>query len=142
MDAAVAGEREQRRAAARARGLRQLFLVIVAVVLAVGAWALVSFGLTGKAPPHPWGFVGVIAAVYLVAHLVTVRFAPGADPAFLPSAAVLAGVGYAMIDRIQRGLVESGRPARLASAGDRATGRMRSGVRPRHARPAEHRRRG
>ncbi len=98
--------REYRQAIARRRGLRQLFLVIVAVGLAVFAYILATMGLTGHTPANVGAFVAIIAAAYLVAHLVTIRFAPGADPSFLPSAAVLAGIGYAMIFRIEQGLQE------------------------------------
>jgi cell division protein FtsW (lipid II flippase) len=101
---ALAASRARRQSLVRARGLRQLFLVIAAVIVAVFAYVLATLGLTGKTPPNVGAFVGIIGAAYLVAHLVTVRFAPGADPSFLPSAAVLAGVGYAMVYRIEQGL--------------------------------------
>lgn len=99
-----AASRGERRSVNRSRALRQLFLVLLAIGLATFAYVLVTMGLTGKTPTNVGAFVGVLAAAYLVAHLVTVRFAPGADPAFLPTAAVLAGVGYAVIYRIEEGL--------------------------------------
>jgi cell division protein FtsW (lipid II flippase) len=96
--------RESRNVLARARGLRQLLLIVVAILLAASAYVLATMGLTGKTPANVGVFVGVISAAYLIAHVVTVRFAPGADPAFLPAAAVLAGLGYAFIFRIEWGL--------------------------------------
>jgi cell division protein FtsW (lipid II flippase) len=81
----------------------QLALTILAVVLSVSAYLLVTLGKTGKTPPDVAGFVATVAVAYLLAHFVTARFAPGADPALLPMAAVLAGVGYAVIFRLDSG---------------------------------------
>jgi cell division protein FtsW (lipid II flippase) len=88
----------------RSRHTTQLALTILAVVLSVGAYVLVTLGTTGKTPPNVGGFVGVLAGSYLLAHLLMTRFAPGADPVLLPCAAVLAGLGYAMIYRLDADL--------------------------------------
>ncbi len=95
----VTANRERRAAIVRARGLRELFLVILAILLAAGSYVLATMGVTGKTPTNVGAFVAIIAVAYVVAHVVTVRFAPGADPAFLPTAAVLASLGYAMVNR-------------------------------------------
>ena len=100
----TATTRRGRNALVRARSLRELSLIVLAVLLAGGAYALATAGLTGKTPSNVGVFVGVIAVAYLIAHFVTVRFAPGADPAFLPAATALAGLGYAMVFRIEWGL--------------------------------------
>jgi cell division protein FtsW (lipid II flippase) len=84
----------------RSRHGTQLALTILAVVLSVGAYVLVTLGTTGKTPPGVGGFVAVLAFGYLVTHLLITRFAPGADPVLLPCSAVLAGLGYAMIYRL------------------------------------------
>jgi cell division protein FtsW (lipid II flippase) len=81
----------------------QLALTIFAVVLSVGAYVLVTLGTTGKTPPGIAGFVAVIAGSYLAAHVVVTRLAPGADPVLLPTAALLSGLGYAMIYRLDAG---------------------------------------
>jgi cell division protein FtsW (lipid II flippase) len=78
----------------------QLALTIFAVVLSAGAYILVTLGTTGKSPPGVGGFVAVLAGSYLAAHILITRFAPGADPAFLPCSSLLAGLGYAMIYRL------------------------------------------
>jgi cell division protein FtsW (lipid II flippase) len=88
----------------RARRGTQLALVILAVLLSVFAYVLVTFGTNGKAPPDVVAFVGIIGATYLAAHLLIGRLVPGADPVFLPTAAVLAGLGYAVIFRLDPGL--------------------------------------
>jgi len=79
-------------------------LILFAIVITVGAYVLVTLGKTGKTPPGVGGFVAVIVAAYVVAQLVVIRFAPGADPVLLPTAAVLAGLGYAIIYRLDTGL--------------------------------------
>jgi len=82
----------------------QLALTILAVVLSVGAYVLVVLGTTGKTPPGVGGFVAAVAVGYLLAHLAVARLAPGADPVLLPAAAVLAGLGYAIIYRLDPNL--------------------------------------
>ncbi|HEX8100732.1 MAG TPA: FtsW/RodA/SpoVE family cell cycle protein [Actinomycetota bacterium] len=84
----------------RARGGTQLALTLVAVLLSVAAYLLAAVGKTGATPPGIAVFVGVLAGVYLLAHLLVVRLAPGADPILLPTVAVLAGIGYAVIFRL------------------------------------------
>jgi cell division protein FtsW (lipid II flippase) len=81
----------------------QLALTILAVVLSVTAYVLVTLGTTGKTPADVAGFVATVALAYLIAHLLTVRLARGSDPALLPIAATLAGVGYAVIYRLDPG---------------------------------------
>src|SRR3989442_3435560 len=76
---------------ARSRRGTQLALTILAVVLSVGGYVLVTLGLTGRKPPRVAGFVAVIALSYLVAHFVTTRLAPRAEPILPPAAAGLAG---------------------------------------------------
>ena len=85
----------------------QLALTILAVLLSVGAYLLAAIGKTGETPPEIGAFVGVLAVVYLAAHLLVVRIAPGADPVLLPTAAVLAGIGYAVIFRLDAGLAQA-----------------------------------
>jgi cell division protein FtsW (lipid II flippase) len=94
------------RAVAQAR-LTQTGLTILAIILSVGAYVLVTVGTTGKTPPGVAGFVGVMAGAYLLAHLVAIRFAWGADPVLLPTAALLAGLGYAVIYGINPDLAAS-----------------------------------
>jgi cell division protein FtsW (lipid II flippase) len=89
----------------RTRGT-QLALTILAVLLSVGAYVLVTLGKTGRTPPGIGGFVAVVGVSYLLAHFLSTRLAPGADPVMLPVAAVLAGIGYAMISRLDPGLAD------------------------------------
>jgi cell division protein FtsW (lipid II flippase) len=88
----------------RTASRRQLALTVLAVALTVAAYVLVTLGTTGKTPPGVGGFVAVIGGAYLAAHVIVTRTARGADPALLPAAAVLAGLGYAVIYRVDPGL--------------------------------------
>jgi cell division protein FtsW (lipid II flippase) len=85
----------------------QLALTLVAVVVSVGAYALAVIGKTGETPPHLWGFVAAIALAYLLALFLSSRLAPGADPVLYPTAVLLAGFGYAVINRLNPGLAEN-----------------------------------
>src|SRR6266567_2372158 len=82
----------------------QLGLTILAVALSVTAYTLVTLGKSGNTPPGVGGFVAVVAASYLGAHFLVTRLAPGADPVLLPTGALLAGLGYAVIYRLDPGL--------------------------------------
>jgi cell division protein FtsW (lipid II flippase) len=84
----------------RRRSARQLMLIVLAIVLSVGGYVLAAVGVTGSTPANVPAFVGLTAGAFLLAHVLTVRFAPGADPVVLPTAAVLTGIGYAEIFRI------------------------------------------
>ena len=91
----------------RPRSTPQLALTIFAIVLSVGAYVLVTLGLTGKTPANVAAFVALIAIAYLVGHFLVARLAPGADPVLYPVAAVLAGLGYAVIYRLNERLADN-----------------------------------
>jgi cell division protein FtsW (lipid II flippase) len=81
-----------------------LALTILAFVLSVGAYVLAGLGKRGKVPLTLVLYGSIFAVGYLIAHLVIRRFAPRADPALFPVAAVLTGLGFAMIFRLSGGL--------------------------------------
>jgi cell division protein FtsW (lipid II flippase) len=85
---------------ARARRNTELGLLILAVVAAVGAYALVGMGLEGQVPVGVGGYGLLMACGFLGAHVAVRRLAPGADPIFLPTAALLTGIGFAVIYRL------------------------------------------
>lgn len=85
---------------ARTRRNTELGLLILAVFLALGAYALVGLGKEERVPPGVIGYGALLAGGYLVAHLVVRRFAPDADPLFLPTAGLLAGLGFAVVYRL------------------------------------------
>jgi cell division protein FtsW (lipid II flippase) len=85
---------------ARARRNTELGLLILAVSLALGAYALVGLGKEERVPTGVAGYGALLAGGYLFAHLVVRRFAPDADPIFLPTAGLLAGLGFAVVYRL------------------------------------------
>jgi cell division protein FtsW (lipid II flippase) len=84
----------------RARRNAELALLVLANVIAVGAYALVGLGLDGEIPVDLTGYGLILAAAYLAAHVVVRRLAPAADPVFLPAAVLLTGLGFAAIYRL------------------------------------------
>jgi cell division protein FtsW (lipid II flippase) len=89
---------------ARYRSGAALALTILAILLAVGAYVLVGLGKRGRVPVQLPLYGGIFVVGFLTAHIVVRRFAPAADPALLPTAAMLTGVGFAMIVRLSGAL--------------------------------------
>jgi len=85
----------------RARRNTELALLILAIILAVGAYALVGLGLDGEVPVGLAGYGMLLVGGYVFAHLSVRWLAPTADPVFLPTAVLLAGLGFAIIYRLQ-----------------------------------------
>ena len=77
---------------------------ILALILSVGAYVIAGFGKRGQLPATFALYVTIFAAGYAGALIVTRAFAPRADPALFPTAAVLVGLGFAMIFRLSGGL--------------------------------------
>jgi cell division protein FtsW (lipid II flippase) len=88
------------RGAGSARRNTELGLLILAMLLALGAYVLVGLGIDGTVPVGLLGYGLVLTAAYVLAHLVVRMFAPMADPVFLPTAVLLAGLGFALIYRL------------------------------------------
>lgn len=99
-------------AAVPARRRTGLGLTLIAIAASVGAIALVGFGLRGKVPQNLSIYGPLLVLGYLIAHVAIRKLAPNADPVLFPTAALLSGLGLAMIFRlpIERG----GRPGVLA----------------------------
>lgn len=85
---------------ARSRRNTELGLLILAIVVAVGAYALVGLGLRNRIPAGVAGYGILLTAGYVGAHLIVRRLAPNADPIFLPAATLLTGLGFATIWRL------------------------------------------
>jgi cell division protein FtsW (lipid II flippase) len=77
---------------------------ILALILSVGAYVIAGFGKRGQLPATFALYVTIFAAGYAGALIVTRVYAPRADPALFPTAAVLVGLGFAMIFRLSGGL--------------------------------------
>jgi peptidoglycan glycosyltransferase len=82
----------------------ELGLIILAALITGGAYALTALGRTSTLPADLLPFLIVIVGLLIVAHLATRAFAPGADGTLLPLAALLNGLGYVMIARVDKDL--------------------------------------
>jgi cell division protein FtsW (lipid II flippase) len=75
-------------------------LLVLASVVAIGGYWLTSLSRKPGVPHGLAVFAGVYVGVYLVCHLAVRRYAPAADPLFLPIAALLSAVGLTLISRL------------------------------------------
>ena len=90
----------ERIAADPSRRRTELGLVVLAAVLTAALYSLASLGRSASLPADVGPFLGVILALFVTAH-VAVRFlARDADGTLLPLVAVLNGVGYVFIARL------------------------------------------
>ena len=85
---------------ARQRRHAELSLGVLVVVIAVGGYVLVALANGPTLPPGLDALLAWVFGLYLVAHLAIRRFAPYADATLLPLAALLNGIGFVMIARL------------------------------------------
>src|SRR3954469_12497640 len=83
----------------RRRGA-ELFLLVLALVVGIGAYAAVGVGVEGEVPTDLLAYGGWLAVLCVGCHIVVRLVAPYADPVLLPIVAALNGLGLAMIHRI------------------------------------------
>lgn len=81
----------------------ELMLLVLALILGVGAYALVGIGTDGRVPTDIVGYGSGLVVLALVAHVAVRVKAPYADPVLLPCVVALNGIGLAMIRRIDIG---------------------------------------
>ncbi|MGA8245327.1 MAG: FtsW/RodA/SpoVE family cell cycle protein [Nocardioides sp.] len=87
----------------RRRGA-ELFLLVLALIVGVGAYAAVGLGVKGSVPPDIVSYGGWLAVLIIIAHVVVRMVAPYADPVLLPVVAALNGLGLAVIHRLDLAL--------------------------------------
>jgi len=87
----------------RRRGA-ELFLLILALVVGVGAYAAVGLAVKGEVPADIVSYGGWLAALIVAAHITVRLAAPYADPILLPMVAALNGIGLAEIHRLDLAL--------------------------------------
>ena len=83
----------------RRRGA-ELFLLILALVVGIGAYAAVGLGVNGEVPTNLIGYGGWLVALIIAAHVTVRLVAPYADPVLLPIVAALNGLGLAVLHRL------------------------------------------
>lgn len=89
---------------ARYRRNTELSLLVFALGITVAAYVLGALGRTASLPADIGPFLGVLLALLVAAHLAVRRLANGADPVLLPIAALLNGIGYVFIARLDADL--------------------------------------
>jgi cell division protein FtsW (lipid II flippase) len=83
----------------RRRGA-ELFLLIIALAVGIGAYAAVGIGVKGEVPPDIVGYGAGLTALAIACHIVVRIVAPYADPILLPVVTALNGLGLAVIHRL------------------------------------------
>ena len=89
----------------------ELFLLIIAVVVSVGAYVNIGITVQDKVPASTGYYAAGIGLLALIAHLALRYRAPYADPVLLPCAVLLNGLGVAMIHRLDLGLATAAEAA-------------------------------
>lgn len=100
MTAVAPGRAAAPSAMGRSRRRAELGLILLVLIIIGGAYTLASLGLTSSVPADIGPFVAVIGGLLLVAHVAVRRFAPDADGLLLPLVALLNGIGYVFIVRL------------------------------------------
>jgi peptidoglycan glycosyltransferase len=78
----------------------ELGLVVLAVIVAAGGYTLTSLGTRATVPADLLPFAGAAAGLVLAAHVAVRRLAPRADGTLLGVAALLNGIGFVVIARL------------------------------------------
>jgi cell division protein FtsW (lipid II flippase) len=78
----------------------ELVLLVLAIGVAVSAYAIVGLTVNNQVPQDWWLVGGGLALLVLIVHGVLRWRAPYADPVILPIATVLNGLGLVMIHRL------------------------------------------
>ena len=82
----------------------ELGLLIMAGVIVGAAYTLASLGRDASIPANVGPFLAIVLGLFVGAHLVVRKLAPNADPVLLPIAALLNGIGYVFIARLNERL--------------------------------------
>jgi peptidoglycan glycosyltransferase len=85
---------------ARSRRTTELTLVVMAALITGAAYTITALGTDAKIPPGIVIFVAILLGLLLCAHIVVRLVARGADGTLLPLAALLHGIGFVMITRL------------------------------------------
>jgi peptidoglycan glycosyltransferase len=82
------------------RRARELGLGLLAALVTTGGYVLLALSEAPALPADLWGFLAVVLGLFGIGHLALRRLAPLADATLLPLAALLAGLGFVTIARL------------------------------------------
>jgi cell division protein FtsW (lipid II flippase) len=82
----------------------ELFLGLMALVITTFGYVLVQLADTPNLPPDTWLILAAVSGLFVIAHLAVRQFAPDADPTLLPLTALLTGLGFVFISRLDEEL--------------------------------------
>ncbi len=85
----------------------ELGLLVLGSLITVAAYGLTSLGRNASLPANIVPFLAMVVGMLLATHLIVRRFAPHADGLLLPLAALLNGLGYVIIARLDPALADS-----------------------------------
>ena len=85
---------------ARSRRTTEFTLLVMAALITGAAYTITALGTNAEIPPGIVVFVGILLGLLLCAHIVVRLVARGADGTLLPLAALLHGIGFVMITRL------------------------------------------
>ena len=85
---------------ARSRRTTELTLVIMSAIITGAAYTVTALGTNAEIPPGIVVFLAIVLGLLLFAHVVVRLVARGADGTLLPLAALLHGIGFVMIARL------------------------------------------
>jgi peptidoglycan glycosyltransferase len=86
------------------RRTTELGLMLLALIVTASVYVLVGLGSTASLPADLWPFLAVVGGLLMAGHLAVRILAPEADPTLLPLAALLNGLGYVFIARLDEDL--------------------------------------
>ncbi len=91
----------------------ELGLIVVGALVTAGAYALAGLGRAAEIPANLGPFLAVVLGLFGTAHVAVRRLALHADGTLLPLAALLNGIGYVFIVRLDGATGDGGRLAGL-----------------------------
>lgn len=97
-------QRKQGAAAVSGRRNTELGLILLVVLITAATYTLATLGTIAAIPTNIIPFLLAMLGMLVAAHLVVRRWAPNADPLLLPLAALLNGLGYVFIARLDESL--------------------------------------
>ena len=93
----------------------ELGLLVLGTLVTVGAYLLASLAEDASIPANIGPFLAIVLGLQLAAHVAIRRFAPNADGTLVPIAALLNGLGYVFIVRLDEAKAEPKNLAGLQS---------------------------